>query len=40
MAARMLPTGGEANTDPAMTPVSIPFPIKPGEREIRMPGRI
>lgn len=30
MAARMLPTAGEVNTAPAMTPVSIPFPMKPG----------
>ena len=29
MAARMLPTAGEVNTAPAMTPVSIPFPMKP-----------
>ena len=32
MAARMLPTAGEVNTAPAMTPVSIPFPTKPGDR--------
>lgn len=31
MAARMLPTAGEVNTAPAMTPVSIPFPMKPGD---------
>lgn len=30
MAARMLPTAGEVNTAPAMTPASIPFPMKPG----------
>ena len=29
IAARMLPTAGEVNTAPAMTPVSIPFPMKP-----------
>lgn len=32
IAARMLPTAGEVNTAPAMTPVSIPFPMKPGDR--------
>lgn len=32
MAAKMLPTAGEVNTAPAMTPVSIPFPMKPGDR--------
>lgn len=33
MAARMLPTAGEVNTAPAMTPVSMPLPMNPEKRE-------